>query len=81
MNTAATRRRDSDVQVSPRNGLELAEPLDHIDSLHLEGEARIDVTKSGGIREGSFTLEVLCLTVRPNTERIVVVFSGAVAGG
>jgi UDP-N-acetylglucosamine 2-epimerase (non-hydrolysing) len=69
VNTATTRRRDSDVQVSPSHGLELAELPDHIDSLHLDGNARIDVTESGGVREGSFTLEVPCLTVRLNTEQ------------
>ncbi|MFC1985827.1 non-hydrolyzing UDP-N-acetylglucosamine 2-epimerase [Chloroflexota bacterium] len=50
-------------------GLRLVEPVDFLDFLQLENNARLVLTDSGGIQEESCILGVPCVTLRDNTER------------
>ena len=54
----------------------LVEPVDYLDSLCLQGQARLVLTDSGGIQEETSCLGIPCLTLRPNTERPVTVELG-----
>jgi UDP-N-acetylglucosamine 2-epimerase (non-hydrolysing) len=55
-------------------GLQLEEiktidPLDYLNFLWLESNARLVLTDSGGVQEETCTLNVPCVTLRDNTER------------
>jgi UDP-N-acetylglucosamine 2-epimerase (non-hydrolysing) len=60
----------------PTASLRFVEPLDYLNFLKLEANARLIVTDSGGIQEEASILEVPCLTVRPNTERPETIDAG-----
>ncbi len=49
--------------------IRLIEPLDYLNFLQLEANARIILTDSGGLQEESCILKVPCITLRDNTER------------
>ncbi|QKG92035.1 UDP-N-acetylglucosamine 2-epimerase (non-hydrolyzing) [Halorubrum salinarum] len=71
-----TRTAIDDLGFEPTGSLRLVEPLDYIDFLNLQANARLVVTDSGGIQEEASILQVPCLTVRPNTERPETVDAG-----
>jgi len=50
-------------------GLWLTEPLRYIELLHLNMNARMVLTDSGGIQEETTVLGIPCITMRNNTER------------
>lgn len=50
-------------------GVTVIEPLGYHDFLHLQANAGIIVTDSGGVQEEACILRVPCVTVRNNTER------------
>lgn len=50
-------------------GLWLTEPLGYLEMLHLNMQAAIVITDSGGLQEETTALGIPCLTVRHNTER------------
>jgi len=54
----------------------VTEPLDYLDFLSLQQNARVVVTDSGGVQEEASILEVPCITVRPNTERPETIAAG-----
>jgi len=54
----------------------LTEPVDYLDSLCLQSQAKLVLTDSGGIQEETSCLGIPCLTLRPNTERPVTVELG-----
>jgi UDP-N-acetylglucosamine 2-epimerase (non-hydrolysing) len=54
----------------------LTEPVDYLDSLCLQSQARLVLTDSGGIQEETSFLGIPCLTLRRNTERPVTVELG-----
>ena len=47
----------------------LTKPLGYLEFLHLESQARLIITDSGGLQEESCVLGVPCVTLRENTER------------
>ena len=51
-------------------------PLDYLDFIALESEARLVITDSGGVQEETSALGIPCLTYRDNTERAVTVELG-----
>jgi len=63
-----TRKMMSKFNLKPKN-LELIEPVDFLDFLRLESNARLILTDSGGVQEESCILGVPCVTLRDNTER------------
>ena len=58
-------------------GLTVCPPLGYLDFLHLQSQARLVVTDSGGIQEETTLLGVPCLTFRDNTERLITISEGA----
>ena len=57
-------------------GIRLAGPRAYRENLSLQEAARFVITDSGGIQEEASFLWVLCLTLRPGTERPVTVELG-----
>ncbi len=49
----------------------LLEPLDYLDFIALEAEARVVITDSGGVQEETSALGTPCLTYRDTTERAI----------
>ena len=58
-------------------GVKVTEPLDYLNFLRLESEARLVLTDSGGVQEEACILGVPCVTLRYNTERPETVDVGA----
>ena len=50
-------------------GIWVSEPLGYLEFLHLNMNARLVLTDSGGLQEETTVLGVPCVTMRPNTER------------
>ena len=55
---------------------QLVDPVDYLDALCLQKNARVILTDSGGIQEESTEFGVPCLTLRDNTERPITVELG-----
>ena len=51
------------------DGVRCVEPLDYLSFLHLQRNARLVITDSGGVQEEACILKVPCVTLRDNTER------------
>jgi UDP-N-acetylglucosamine 2-epimerase (non-hydrolysing) len=58
-------------------GVKTVEPLDYLNFLRLESEAKLVLTDSGGVQEEACILRVPCVTLRYNTERPETVEVGA----
>lgn len=58
-------------------GTEILLPVDFLDFMQLESQARLVLTDSGGIQESSCILGVPCVTLHDNTERPETVGVGA----
>ena len=71
-----TRAALDELDYAPPERIRLVDPLDYLDFLRLESNARVIVTDSGGLQEEASILEVPCLTVRPNTERPETIEAG-----
>jgi UDP-N-acetylglucosamine 2-epimerase (non-hydrolysing) len=54
----------------------VTDPVDYLDVLCLQKNARFVMTDSGGIQEETSVLGIPCLTLRENTERPVTVSAG-----
>lgn len=57
--------------------IKLVEPLDYLDFLQLESQARLILTDSGGVQEEACILRVPCVTLRFNTERPETIDAGS----
>ena len=57
-------------------GLWVCEPLGYLELLHLNMNARLVLTDSGGLQEETTVLGVPCLTLRRNTERPITCTEG-----
>lgn len=64
------------VEGLPVRGLWLTEPLGYLDFLHLNLNARLVLTDSGGLQEETTVLGVPCITLRHNTERPITCTEG-----
>jgi UDP-N-acetylglucosamine 2-epimerase len=60
----------------PRN-VEAVEPLGYLEMLAFVSQAEAVVTDSGGLQKEAYWLRVPCVTVRPNTEWVATVQTGA----
>jgi UDP-N-acetylglucosamine 2-epimerase (non-hydrolysing) len=63
-----SRKRMEEFGLHP-DGIRLLEPLDFLNFLQLEANARLILSDSGGVQEESCILQVPCVTLRDNTER------------
>lgn len=59
------------------NNIEIIEPLGYLDFLALMSNSKFVLTDSGGIQEEALMLDIPCITLRENTERIVTLKNGA----
>lgn len=57
--------------------IEIIEPLGYLDFLALMSNSNFIITDSGGIQEEALMLDVPCITLRENTERVVTLKNGA----
>jgi len=58
------------------DGIWVTEPLGYLEFLHLNMNARLVLTDSGGLQEETTVLGVPCITMRPNTERPITISMG-----
>jgi UDP-N-acetylglucosamine 2-epimerase (non-hydrolysing) len=57
-------------------GIVFAPPLGYLDFMHIQSQAALVITDSGGIQEETTFLGIPCLTIRPNTERPITITRG-----
>jgi UDP-N-acetylglucosamine 2-epimerase (non-hydrolysing) len=60
-----------------KEGIKMISPLDYLSFLHLENNAKLVLTDSGGVQEETCILRVPCVTLRYNTERPETIEAGA----
>lgn len=59
------------------DNLVATEPMGYLDFCRAMAGAEVLLTDSGGVQEEAITLDIPCVTLRPNTERMETVFLGA----
>ena len=64
-----TRRRIGEFGLELPEGIKAIEPPGFLDFLHMEANAKVVLTDSGGVQEETCILKVPCVTLRDNTER------------
>jgi len=63
------KKRMKEFKLMVPDGIRLIEPLDSLEFLQLEKNAKVVFTDSGGVQEEACILDVPCVTLRDNTER------------
>jgi UDP-N-acetylglucosamine 2-epimerase (non-hydrolysing) len=58
------------------DNLQVCEPIGYLDFCRAMSGAVILLTDSGGVQEEAISLDIPCITLRPNTERMETVFVG-----
>lgn len=71
-----TQTRISNGGVAIPSAIHLLNSLGYLDFLHMQANAAVVLTDSGGIQEESTVLGIPCLTIRDNTERPITVECG-----
>jgi UDP-N-acetylglucosamine 2-epimerase (non-hydrolysing) len=71
-----TKKQIDSLHFKPPADFHLIGPVDYLDSLCLQKQAKLILTDSGGIQEEASCLDIPCLTLRRNTERPVTVELG-----
>jgi UDP-N-acetylglucosamine 2-epimerase (non-hydrolysing) len=71
-----TKKQIESLGYTPPSNFRMVEPVDYLDSLCLQKQAKLVLTDSGGIQEETSYLGIPCLTLRKNTERPVTVELG-----
>jgi UDP-N-acetylglucosamine 2-epimerase (non-hydrolysing) len=71
-----TKKKIESLGYTARGNFRMVEPVDYLDSLCLQKQAKLVLTDSGGIQEETSCLGIPCLTLRRNTERPVTVELG-----
>lgn len=71
-----TRKQMEGLDLPMPSQFHLIDPVDYLDSLCLQKQAKAVLTDSGGIQEETSCLGVPCLTLRPTTERPITVELG-----
>lgn len=61
---------------APARGIWAVDPLGYLEFLHLNTNARLVLTDSGGLQEETTILNVPCITLRHNTERPITCTQG-----
>ena len=77
-----SRKRINEFGLHTGENIKFIDPLEFLDFLQLESEARLVLTDSGGVQEETCILKVPCVTLRDNTERpeTIEVGSNVLAG-
>ncbi|MCZ7399990.1 MAG: UDP-N-acetylglucosamine 2-epimerase (non-hydrolyzing) [Candidatus Methanoperedens sp.] len=77
-----SRKRIQEFGIKINGSIILIDPVDFLDFLQLESNARLVLTDSGGVQEETCILGVPCVTLRDNTERpeTIEVGSNVLAG-
>jgi len=77
-----TKKRMKEFNLKTPKGVRLIDPLDYLNFLNLESNAKLVLTDSGGIQQEACTLKIPCVTIRENTEspETVEVGSNMIAG-
>lgn len=72
-----SRKRIQEFGIKTNGSIRLIDPVDFLDFLQLESNARLVLTDSGGVQEETCILGVPCVTLRDNTERPETVEAGS----
>jgi UDP-GlcNAc3NAcA epimerase len=71
-----TRKKLNDSGTCPLDNLVLIDPVPYLDMLHLEKQAKVILTDSGGVQKEAFWFEIPCVTLRNETEWVETVETG-----